>query len=705
MTLSSGDEELIDAEANRRRNRHSDLAASGRQGSRKRPGQLIIDGLEPHEHVRQALDLKHPFITMEASTQAVNLALGGREMTTGEVIEWRGKVREALKSLASAVGSDDKIIYMNMNPTVKAVLKAYSQKSISFMRELNFITNPADFAAVSCLVLGLPMLGWAFPAYGLMERIREPANSYEDWKTDCASRNSVLISKIQGSGDAELDSKSFVKTIDEVEAKVLLGPFYSLADIPFQFPGIAPRCGIWECHGDATVPEVRNIDDLLSGGHNSTAGSTHSHRPTDVDALAAQVRAVTEAKPGKRLSGWASDFAKAYKQVPGDPTQVGDIVLAQFDPVRGCVAFFVALSQVFGSKTSPVNFARYPATFCVMAALLFMLPATHCVDDVIIIEPSDVAVSGKLCWDLLMKLCGWKMSLAKDKDPSQLFTVIGVSVDLRPLPLGDPNVMVTQRRLASLENMIRWILLKMCLGSGEAASLSGKLGFTLSATFGRIGRCRVKPILKRAYSRSGPLGKILMNCLLWWLSFLRMYTPRAIPTSLASLPSVVSYSDGEGGLAGIGAAIWHPHYARPFAVYSEVPNEIRETWRVIQGSEGFEDIFLVEALRPLLLLKAFPKVLRNCLWLHFIDNSAAEASLIRGSSSSDLGDHVIGLTWSLIQKHRLWAYFDRVSTKANPVDGLSRRCFQGPWEQVVQLPFPVEALVAFAALLGVEKLR
>ena len=123
-----------------------------------------------------------------------------------------------------------------------------------------------------------------------------------------------------------------------------------------------------------------------------------------------------------------------------------------------------------------------------------------------------------------------------------------------------------------------------------------------------------------------------------------------------------------------------------------MPREIREKWRVIQGSEGFEDIFLVEALGPLLLLKAFPKILRNCLWLHVIDNSAAEASLSRGSSSSDLGDHMIGLTWSLIQKHRLWAYFDRVATKANPVDGLSSRCFKGPWERVVQLPFPVEAL-------------
>jgi len=158
-----------------------------------------------------------------------------------------------------------------------------------------------------------------------------------------------------------------------------------------------------------------------------------------VDALAAQARAVSQARPSKKLSGWASDFAKAYKQVPGDPTQVGEIVLAQFDPVPGSVAFFVALSQVFGSKTAPVNFSRYPAVFCIMVALLFMVPATHCVDDVIIVEGSDVADSGKLCWDLLMLLCGWKMSDAKDQIPSQLFTVIGVSIDLRPFSKWKPE--------------------------------------------------------------------------------------------------------------------------------------------------------------------------------------------------------------------------------------------------------------------------
>ena len=103
-----------------------------------------------------------------------------------------------------------------------------------------------------------------------------------------------------------------------------------------------------------------------------------------------------------------------------------------------------------------------------------------------------------------------------------------------------------------------------------------------------------------------------------------------------------------------------------------------------------------------MLLSAFPRHLKNCLWIHFIDNSAAESSLIRGASSSVLGDHIIGLTWDYIQKRTLWAYFDRVESKANPVDGLSRRCFSGPWEGVTIVDFPMDDLVAFAASLSLD---
>ena len=45
----------------------------------------------------------------------------------------------------------------------------------------------------------------------------------------------------------------------------------------------------------------------------------------------------------------------------------------------------------------------------------------------------------------------------------------------------------------------------------------------------------------------------------------------------------------------------------------------------------YRDILLVEAIGPFQLLTAFPKLLKDALWIHFIDNTAAEASLISGS--------------------------------------------------------------------------
>ena len=74
-TWSSDDDLAFNAECSRRLARNADLAASGRQGSRKRPDQLIADGLTPSEHVDAALGLTHPFVENSASTVSVNLAL------------------------------------------------------------------------------------------------------------------------------------------------------------------------------------------------------------------------------------------------------------------------------------------------------------------------------------------------------------------------------------------------------------------------------------------------------------------------------------------------------------------------------------------------------------------------------------------------------------------------------------------------------
>ena len=81
-------------------------------------------------------------------------------------------------------------------------------------------------------------------------------------------------------------------------------------------------------------------------------------------------------------------------------------------------------------------------------------------------------------------------------------------------------------------------------------------------------------------------------------------------------------------------------------------------WGQLAGIDNYKDIFLVEAIGPLLGLEVFPNLVKDALWIHFIDNSGAEASLVSGSSSIDAGDHIVGMTWERIAKRRLWPFFD-----------------------------------------------
>ena len=455
--------------------------------------------------------------------------------------------------------------------------------------------------------------------------------------------------------------------------------------------GLAVRAGIWECHGDTVTPSVRNIDNLLSGEQNMTGGTTHAHRPTDVDGLVAQGRAVATQFPSSKLAGFTSDFSKAYKQVPDDPDEYGVITLVQWCPHRRRPVFFATRCQLFGSKTAPLNFARFPAWCCEAMAVLFGAPLTHCVDDMICIEQQSSISCARTCWLAFAKLCGWLISMEKTPGAAQVFSVIGVSIDLRPCPSGQPTVMITKRRIQSVSSLLNSILVSQALTSGVAASLAGKLGFSLSATAGRFGRAMLRPILARSYSWKWALDDNLRACIWWWFRFLVSFAPRPIPTNLESLVTLISYSDGEGGDGGVGAAVWAPWLERPLATFCYVPTSIRDAWAKARDSVEWNDIFAIEAVGPLLLLSVFPRVMRNALWIHYIDNTAAESSLIRGSSRLDSASCIVGATWEACVKRGLLPYFDRVESKANPVDRLSRGVFKGPWDKVEIAYFPDHA--------------
>ena len=69
------------------------------------------------------------------------------------------------------------------------------------------------------------------------------------------------------------------------------------------------------------------------------------------------------------------------------------------------------------------------------------------------------------------------------------------------------------------------------------------------------------------------------------------------------------------------------------------------------------------------------------------DNEAALATLVKGPSSVLSGEVITAFTHSLISKSGLWPLFDRVASKDNPVDQLSRGKTDGPW-RLVDIEFP-----------------
>lgn len=112
-----------------------------------------------------------------------------------------------------------------------------------------------------------------------------------------------------------------------------------------------------------------------------------------------------------------------------------------------CLVFFVPLCQLFGGKSPPLNFARFPAWLCAMAAALFALAASHCVDDIIAVEPNPIAASGNWCFKMLCGLTGWALSPSKAPPLACIFMVIGVVLDLSGVPLAEAILKIETKHI------------------------------------------------------------------------------------------------------------------------------------------------------------------------------------------------------------------------------------------------------------------
>ena len=147
----------------------------------------------------------------------------------------------------------------------------------------------------------------------------------------------------------------------------------------------------------------------------------------------------------------------------------------------------------------------------------------------------------------------------------------------------------------------------------------------------------------------------------------------------------------------MGIAIWKDGEPTE-AGYIKIPDSIRALWsRQREMGGDLYDIYEIEAVGPALVVATWPEKLKGCLWIHFVDNESALAAVIKGGSSVHSADVIAGYVAEQCAALGCWAWFDRVDTHANPVDGLSRGRLEGDWV-LIKLKFPQalkDSLVAY----------
>ena len=121
------------------------------------------------------------------------------------------------------------------------------------------------------------------------------------WEADRTARNARVLESIQSSNGVALDEAAYTKSLDEAKLGVLVGPFVADQDLGLGPVCLVLRLGIWELHCGAVGPSCRVIDDRVFGEQTSTVDRFSSHRATDLDGLAAQVRAVSHRYPQRAI--------------------------------------------------------------------------------------------------------------------------------------------------------------------------------------------------------------------------------------------------------------------------------------------------------------------------------------------------------------------------------------------------------------------
>ena len=366
----------------------------------------------------------------------------------------------------------------------------------------------------------------------------------------------------------------------------------------------------------------------------------------------------------------------------------------------------------FGAVGSVWGYIRVADVLAFLPIASLWPCVAHFVDDFFLVKGSGTAHPAFRAFQSFHQTLGSRMKQIKAKPPGRSHTLFGVEWDISDIRSDRLLASPGKRRISKLAVRIEEALRTNTISAADCASLSGKLMFVCSWVFGHVGKAFLQPLYFR--QRHGPAGRTtLSEPLRAALRHLRALLPSLRPVSfplgqhIRARRVCVLYADAFITLrdACRAAARWLPD-AVPFEILREATNGFgavfcalgsqpiafrgevpRLVLARVASSKAF--IFWLEALAQILSIIVVAHMVEADI-LCFVDNTAAELALRKGSSKDLLLSALIGQFWIWVAERGLCLHFRRVASSENLSDGISRGDLADVQDikgRVVEVPF------------------
>ncbi len=271
---------------------------------------------------------------------------------------------------------------------------------------------------------------------------------------------------------------------------------------------------------DQRIPKIRQINDFGEIFANACTTIADKIPVAGVDAIANYAKMwadkilqgresptneiTVELKEGKQLRGTLHlefrkgpvnllgkciDLEAAYKQCPVGASHARYSVFALKNPDTGATEFFIATALPFGASAAVHGFNRAAMAIDHMLHQYVGVPCAHYFDDFTVIVPEQAAKAATDLTEKFLELLGWDIEKSKEKPMDKSFVALGVNFDLGQALGKDPKIVVSNKkeRIKDIVAKIREHLRRDEISAAEAAELRGKLVFSNSQTYGRMG--------------------------------------------------------------------------------------------------------------------------------------------------------------------------------------------------------------------------